>query len=287
MDKIKKLIINADDFGISEATNKAIKELFIDKKITSTSLLANAMSTDEAIAIFKDLGLNVGVHLTLNSDFTEKPWRALSSGGNLSSIYDENFNLHYDTKIISRAKSIDVTLECEAQIKRIQDSGVEIDHLDNHSGTMYGINKRLFFINAFRLARKYNLPFRFPRSNNFLAAFFPNGIPSYIKIAHKAVVGTARVMGVRLIDDMITNVLSIKDISSYKELEEGYLKAITNMNYGLTEMFLHPSYPCPILSPLTNEWKKREYELEFLYSDALRNRLRDEGIELISYRDVK
>ena len=48
MPQNKKLIINADDFGICQETNKAIKELFLAKKITSTSLLAVGDGAEDA-----------------------------------------------------------------------------------------------------------------------------------------------------------------------------------------------------------------------------------------------
>jgi predicted glycoside hydrolase/deacetylase ChbG (UPF0249 family) len=279
----KKLIINADDFGICPETNRAVRELFQARRITSTSLLASADSTDEAIEIIKAEKINFGIHLTLNSDFSEFPWRALHG----YSLDDGKGFLHFDTALIRKnARSIDVTRECEAQIKRVRDAGIYPDHLDNHSGTMYGINMRLFFINAFKLSRKYALPFRFPRRNAFLNGYFKNGIPSYIKAAHKIIIFTARMIGATIIDDIITNPYPIKDIPDYKSLESYYLNALSKLSPGVTEMFLHPSYPSERFSRLTPEWRKREYELEFLMSPALERRIKDEGIEFISYKDV-
>lgn len=282
----KKLIINADDFGISEATNRAIRELFKDKKITSCSLLACGGAAEDALNIAKEDGLRVGVHLTLNSDFKEFPWKSLGAKDGFS-LADENGNLFWDTKIVAkRAKGKDVTAECLAQIKKVADAGVKIDHIDNHSGTMYGINLRLFFINAFRLARKNNLPFRFPRGGGFLEGFFKGGVPAVIRFAHKAVVLTSKVMRAVTIDEMISNPYPIKDIPDYKALRDYYVKEIRGIKEGVTELFLHPSCYCPVLSPLTPEWKKREYELEFLMSGELDGIIREEGIELISYGDI-
>lgn len=280
----KKLIINADDFGICEQTNKAIKELFINNKITSTSLLANASATENAMQIAKELDISVGVHLTLNSDFKQKPWEAMLKGSSISD--DEGFLLSDTNQIAKMVKSSDVTKECAMQIDYIIDNGVKVNHLDNHSGTMYGINKRLFFINAFKLCRRYNLPFRFPMSNRFLSDYFKGDTPAIIKIAHKIIVSTAKVMKVRLIDDMVSNPYSIADINSYRELEKYYLNAISNLREGVTELFMHPSYHCEEFSPYTKEWKKREYELELLNSQVFENRLKEEGVQLISYSDL-
>ncbi|MFA5449108.1 MAG: ChbG/HpnK family deacetylase [Clostridia bacterium] len=283
----KKLIINADDFGISQATNRAIRELFASKRITSCSLLACGDAADEAISIAKEDDFKVGVHMTLNSDFDEYPWRSLAAGSAGFSLADPNGNLFSDTKIIAKqARAKDVTAECLAQIKYVADSNVVIDHIDNHSGTMYGINLRLFFINAFRIARQNKLPFRFPKRGGFLSGYFPNGVPTVIKAAHKAIVFTSKLMRAVIVDEIISNPYPIKDIPNYTTLKNYYINEIINIKAGVSELFLHPSYHCPKLAPLTPEWKKREYELKFLMSEEFITAIKNEGIELISYGDI-
>lgn len=281
----RRLIVNADDFGVAKATNIAIAELFIAGRITSSSLLARAEETEDAVSLTKKHNIPFGVHLTLNSDFKEYPWRAAC--GCQTSLSDANGFLYDDTAYIKKhARFQDVTRECEAQIKRITDMGIAPDHLDNHCGTMYGINLRPFFINAFKLCRKYHLPFRFPKRGRFLQNYFKGSIPFYVKAAHKAVAFCGTIMGAKLIDDMVTNPYPIKDIPDYKALERYYLDEITKIGEGVTELFLHPSYPVEKFSLITPEWKKRGFELDFLMSDAYQNRIKDEGIELISYKDI-
>lgn len=277
----RKLIINADDFGIAEETNRAVRELYKGGKITSTSLLTCGEGAGEAVSYIKEDGIPFGIHLTLNSDFALYPWRAHAGK---SSLTDEAEMLLYDTALLAqRAKGRDVTAECEAQIAYALERGIMPDHLDNHCGTMYGINLRAFFINAFRLSKKYALPFRFPKDNAFLKGYFKGSVPSYIKAAHKGIVLCGKMMDATLIDNMITNPYARKDIPNYKALEEYYLKEITGIKEGVTEMFLHPSYDATKLSATTEEWKKRQYELDFLWSPALENRLKDEGITIIGY----
>lgn len=253
------------------------------KKITSVSLLAVGEAAEDAVNISKETGIKVGVHLTLNSDFSERPWRSISG----AESFTENGMLFSDTNCLAKsAKSREVTRECRAQIEYVTTRGVELDHLDNHCGTMYGINGRLFFINAFRLARQYRLPFRFPKRGGFLNGYFGGSAPAFIRAAHKAVVLTGKIMGASLPDDIITHPYPIKDIPDYKSLEKYYLDALTGIGEGVTEMFLHPSYDCVELSILTKEWTKRQYELELLFSEKFSQRLSDEGIELTSYETL-
>ncbi|MGI6214022.1 MAG: ChbG/HpnK family deacetylase [Christensenellales bacterium] len=282
--KEKYLIIGADDFGICPSVNKAIIQLLEQGKITSVNIIAQADCADEAIAYVVERGLSAGAHLTLNSDQKQHPWKAISKA---ESICDKDGFLYYDTGDFARlAKSKDVTRECRAQIEALIAKGVSLDHIDSHSGTLYGINKRLFFINAFRLCREYNLPFRFPVQAGFLDDYFAGGAPFIVKAAFKAVAALAGAMRVKLIDNMVTNPYPVNKIQNYSALEEYYIKAIKNLPYGVSEMFLHPAYYCPVFSPLTEEWKKREWELEFLLSNALENTIKNEGIKLISYKDL-
>lgn len=281
----RRLIINADDFGICPETNRAIRELFSAKLITSTSLLITAESSLEAVEIIKTDQLDFGLHLTLNSDFSEYLWKCAYKGR--SSLNDGKGFLFSDTKeVAQKAKYRDVTLECEAQFAILNEFGITPDHFDNHSGTMYGINLRPFFINAFKLSKKMNLPFRFPKRNTFLKDYFSGRVPSYITFAHKMILGTAKMCGAKLIDDMISNPFSIKDIRSYEDLEEYYIDQVLNIGEGVTEMFFHPSYSSDKYKSLMPEWQKREYELKFLMSGKLHDIVEKEGIKIISYKDV-
>jgi hypothetical protein len=281
----RRLIINADDFGICSETNRAIRELFSAKLITSTSLLLTAESSLEAVEIIKEDKLNFGLHLTLNSDFNEYPWQCAYKGQ--SSLNDGNGCLFADTEVISKnAKYKDLIRECEAQFEMLSEFGITPDHFDNHSGTMYGINLRPFFIIAFKLSKKMNLPFRFPKRNTFLKDYFSGKVPWYITLAHKMILGTAKMCRATLIDDMISNPFSIKDISSYEDLEKYYMTQVLNIKEGVTEMFLHPSYSSDKYMRLTPEWQKREYELKFLMSGKLHDIAEKEGIEIISYKDI-
>ncbi|MGI6702110.1 MAG: ChbG/HpnK family deacetylase [Christensenellales bacterium] len=282
----RKLIINADDYGVCKETNKAITGLILNNKITSTSLIATASASDEAIELAKKHNIKVGVHLALNSDYPHHPWQPAAPADKVRSLTDDTGYLNYDlNKFKKKAKSKEVSLECDSQYDYIVSRGVTVDHADNHCGTLYGINGRLFFYNAFKFCRDKALPFRFPKRNTFLKASFPDGLPRYIIWAHKFVLSRALKYTVRLIDDMITNPYPIDEIDGYKGLSAYYLEKIRNIGEGVTELFLHPSYDAPVYNQ-DKEWLKRVYELEFLNSKELEQLLIEEGIEKVDYSAV-
>ena len=63
---MKRLIVNADDFGMTEGVNRAILEAHLRGLVTSTTLLANGAAFASAAEIAGDTpALGVGVHLNL------------------------------------------------------------------------------------------------------------------------------------------------------------------------------------------------------------------------------
>lgn len=277
----KYLIINADDFGVHESTNKAVMELFEKKLITSSSLLTVAPYSEKAVNLSAAYNLPVGVHLTINSDDNNNRWQ---SNSKVKSLNDGK-GLLYDQKILAlKAKSKDVTAEIEAQYQFMVNNGCKPDHADNHCGTLYGINGRLFFINAFRFCQKYNLPFRFPKSPAFLARQFGGKAPLPLILAHRILIEVAKHYDVCLIDDMFSSPYSIKKIKSYDSLREYYINELKNLSPGITEVFLHPSYPIgKNQSDKDSEWLKREYELKLLQSGDLLDIAVKSNISIVSW----
>ncbi|MFO7636695.1 MAG: polysaccharide deacetylase family protein [Clostridia bacterium] len=280
------LIINADDLGMSESTNAAIGELFREKRITSSTLMAPCPKAGEAMDMARENKYPVGIHLTLNSDWESEGWPSIAPPDKVSSLLDENGWL-WDTKRLAKhGKSSHVSLELEAQVRLMKEAGCGVDHADSHSGTLYGINGRLFFVNAFKLCRKYNLPFRFPKSPGFLKEQFAGKVPGFLYAAHRMIVMRAALMGVDLIDDMISNPHPVKQIGSYGNLRDYYIRQVAGCREGITELFLHPALPDEKLSRITPEWEKRVMEYRFLLNDDLLMLMERENIKPVSFGEA-
>jgi predicted glycoside hydrolase/deacetylase ChbG (UPF0249 family) len=126
-----RLIVHADDFGISESVNHGVVDAHRRGIVTSTSVMANGAAFEHAVALAKECPtLDVGVHLTLTE---EKPVGAPAAG-----LVDANgrfpphalqFAARYALgKIPLRA----VRVELDAQICRVLERGLPVSHLDGH-----------------------------------------------------------------------------------------------------------------------------------------------------------
>ncbi len=280
------LIVNADDFGLTQPGDEAIGMLFDEKRITSTTILAPAARAAEARALAKERRLPVGVHWTIHAEWADQRWKPCAGAAHAPSLCENGAMLPSSARASKQAKSADVTRELDAQYSFLAENGVRPDHADSHGGTLYGINGRLFFLNAFRLCKRYDLPFRFPRRNDFLRRQFGHAPGAPVRAAHRIIVAAADGYGVRLIDDFITNPDPVSRIDGYAALRDYYGREIAGAGAGVTEVFLHPSLPDDALLKKTPEWQKRVWEYEYLTSDAFSNLLEHEGFLLTSWGDA-
>lgn len=156
-----RLIVNADDFGLSEAVNEGIVEAHQRGIVTSTSVIASGEAFEHAVRLARAIAtLDVGVHLTLTE---EAP---LSNRGDIPSLLDgDRFHPHTTSFVrryfAGRISLAQVERELDAQIARVISSGLRVSHLDGHQHVhmVPGIRRV-----AGRLAAKYGIPaIRFPR----------------------------------------------------------------------------------------------------------------------------
>ena len=272
----KYLIINADDFGLNKEQNEAIKYLLEKGLITSTSLMAVAPEAEDAAAFAKDIAFPVGVHITLNSDEEKELYPSLTGAASLGKdgLWHESKNLTF------KAKRKDVRNELEAQYRYITDKGAKIDHADSHCGTVYGINGRRFYLDAFDFCAEHNLPFRFPKTAGFLERQIGMKLPAPVIKIQQMIVGSAEKRGVKLLNDLVSNPWSIDRIKDYDTLRKYYLDAIDNCLDGVTEIFLHPALPN---EKYGKEWQKRDFEFQLLKSGDLLQHAKDKGIEVVGW----
>ncbi len=272
----KYLIINADDFGLNKEQNAAIKDLLEKKLITSTSLMSVAPEAKDAVTFAKDISFTVGVHITLNSDDEKELYPSLTGAHSLG----KEGLWHENKKLTFRANRKDVRAELEAQYRYITDKGATVDHADSHCGTVYGINGRRFFLDAFDFCKEHNLPFRFPKTVGFLERQIGMKIPSPIVKIQQMIVSSAEKRGVKLLTDLVSNPWSMERIKDYDTLRKYYLDAVDNCLDGVTEIFLHPAL---YNENYGKEWQKRELEYRLLKSGDLLQRARDKGIEAVGW----
>ncbi len=145
-----KLIINAEDLGLSQSINKGIFEGLKEGFITSASMFMNAKYTLDALEQVKKQGLkNVGVHLNIT--------HGTPLCENVPSLIEKDGNFRYMCSMPFFARYEDVKKELDLQIQKFYDYGVTPSHLDFHH---YFYSAPEVYRAYLELAEKYQLPVR-------------------------------------------------------------------------------------------------------------------------------
>ena len=126
-----RLVVNADDFGVSERVNSGIVRAHREGIVTATSLMAVGRAFEHAVRLSRETpALDVGVHLTLVAERPLRPEAASLAGPDGRFPPGAGaFTLGWLTGRIRRAE---VAAECSAQIERVLASGIRPSHLDSH-----------------------------------------------------------------------------------------------------------------------------------------------------------
>ncbi len=132
-----RLIVNADDFGLTRGVNRAIAESCQHGIVTSTTLIANGGAFSDAVAIAPTLErISVGCHVVLVDGVSVLPAAQVLSltelrtgrfPDQLGRVVVRAFRGQLDPKQIES--------EVTAQIRKLQDAGVAVSHVDTHKHT--------------------------------------------------------------------------------------------------------------------------------------------------------
>ena len=132
-----RLIVNADDFGLTPGVNRAIVELHANGVLTSTSLMARAAATEEAIEIaLSTPTLGVGCHVVLvDGEPSLPPHRIPSLVDHRVGSLHPTLTAFLPRLFTGRIRLSDIESETRAQIEFLQNKGVHLTHIDTHKHT--------------------------------------------------------------------------------------------------------------------------------------------------------
>lgn len=289
----KYLIINADDFGMCHSHNIAIMDLFQNGLITSSTIMAPCSWATEACKFANNNPqFAIGVHLTMTSEWGNYRWAPVGQGPN-ASLREEDGYMHHESDQVEKYVDLkEAKDEMIAQIEKCKLLGLNPSHLDNHMGSLYGIETGRFELlnTVFDVAGKYGLPFRFPA--NIPDAAFENSMLD-IKIPKEQILGLlgqlrlmAASKGVAIPDYLIPNEWGGEQDKSYENFKEYMLGFYSMLPDGVTETYLHPSVETDELKAVTSNWRKRVWEYQLMKDPQTKQHIDSLGIKLINYRDL-
>jgi chitin disaccharide deacetylase len=269
---LKRLVVNADDFGFSRDVNAGIVEAHTNGILTATTLMANGAAFDHAVSLARENpSLDIGCHLVL-------------VGGH--SVLEEGRHLPLNvlgllTQLALRR--IEPYQELRAQVKKILAAGLTPTHLDTHKHTH--LAPRVLDAVA-RLSQEYGIrwvrrPFDFPLNG---------GAP--VPVSKRVLSRALQVLRNHVHEKLSRHGCLMTDYFAGFQLT-GYLRTaelvdlFRSLPDGVTEFMCHPGYCTDELRACPTRLKEsRERELQALVAPEVRAALATNRIELVRYRDL-
>jgi hypothetical protein len=273
------LMIHADDFGMSHSVNRATIEALEKGWITSASIMVPCPWFPEVARWAKQHPeADLGIHITLNADWTGYRWTPVSPQPKNSSLLDADGYLPLLTpQVVDHAKMSDVETEGSAQIEKALASGINITHLDTHMGTIVSSPELLKVYIG--LGEKYKKP-----------VMLLGRIPG----APQGMAGHGNFMGLPgveprpvPIDEMVQIMPGVKSA----DWRADYEKQLAALPPGVYQLTVHLGYNDAELQGMTwdhpdwgAEWRQNDFDL--VRNPEFQKFIKDQGFVLVTWKDL-
>ncbi len=255
------LVVNCDDLGSSHAANLGVYDSLRNGAATSATLMVPCPWARGAAAEYR--GEDVGVHLTLNSEWDTYRWGPITQAPSL--LDGDGGFPRTVADVWDHADLDEVRRECRAQVERAIFWGFDVSHLDSHMGTLQ--LRPEFFDVYLDLADDFRLPLRLSGASTQRTIGFPfreladeRGVvyPDYF--VHAPAVGSR---------------IALESI-------------IGSLRPGITEAYFHPAADTPELQAMSPDWEGRVDDHAYLVDEnGLAASTKRHGVTLVGYRELR
>jgi hopanoid biosynthesis associated protein HpnK len=290
---VRRLIVNADDFGFTAGVNRAIVEAHTRGIVTSSTLMANGRAFEDAVHLAKTVPrLSVGCHVVLIDGepvLDEARLPSITAAHLNGAGFRDGLKSFAIRALAGRLNPAEIEAEASAQIRKLQSAGISVSHVDTHKHTHLFpavLRPLLRAAEACGIGAVRN-PFgpRKPLQSTELLAR-PSLWTRYAEVRILRTLSTrfsdaARHEGFATPDGTLGIVVT-------GALDEKLFRAIASViPEGTWEFVCHPGYNDDDLkSANTRLRQSRETELRVLTMPEARELLLKQDIDLISYREL-
>jgi predicted glycoside hydrolase/deacetylase ChbG (UPF0249 family) len=261
----KLLILHADDLGVAHSVDAASLGALDKGAISSASIMIPTPWVTEVAAYAKaHPDADLGLHLTLTSEWQSYRWGSVESRDKVSSLLGADGTFPSETApVAATAKPAEVELELRAQVERALALGIRPTHIDSHMGALFTTPDLI--ATYVKVARAYRLPFLGMR-----------GVPGAPFTDRDILLDAVVIAGPEVPRD---------------KWKEFYLDAVTGLKPGLTEIIVHLGHDDAELQAVTvnhepygSAWRQRD--LDVVTRAEFRKALKDNNVVLVTWREL-
>jgi len=281
----RKLIVNADDFGMSDEVNQAVIRAHKDGVLTSTSLMVTGPAFDDAVKLAREHPrLAVGIHLVTVVGKSALPHSEIPTLVDREGNFSNNSVSAGLKYYFSRRARRELKKELAAQFDRFRTTGLPLSHIDGHLhlhvhpvifnvalalGAEYGARRMRVPVEERELALDFDGSNRFQKTV-FTLLFGALGKHMKRKLRKHGFSFPERVYG---------------NLQSGRMSERYCLYVLERLTEETSEIYFHPA----VYSDdrvLDNEERQCSIEFEALVSASVKEKMRELGIKLTNYFEI-
>jgi len=282
---MKRVIVNADDYGLARGVNEGIILAHRQGILTSASLMANTPGFEQAVELAKqNANLGVGVHLNILRGVPLSPAQEIRSLLSEEGRFCPDLFRLYRRLKLRKISLAEVEKEMRAQIEKVLTAGIEASHLDSEKHVH--LLKPLLRI-VLRLGKEYRIPrIRFVQEFCLSTRLLQMGKSAFLSLSCAS-------MKKRLAEEGVRSPDHFRGICGTGRMTAERLeKTLRHLKDGVTEIMVHPGF----LSEEMIELEKtvgayainrfREQEMKALIDERVKKAVSDQGIRLISFHQL-
>lgn len=275
----KVLLLHCDDAGMCTEANAGVQHYIKSGEILSAAVMMPCKNAEEMVEWAKKYpNADVGVHLTLTSEWKTYRWSTLTDPKKVPGLIDSEGKMWRDVpEVVQHATPKEVETEIHAQIDMMLKMGLKPSHIDTHMGTLYGSAE--FAKVFFETAVKYNIP------------------ANAIDLSNKEVADFYRAAGYPIDNEMmkvldnyplpkLDNFGSVPDGKTYNEIKSRFFGLVNSLKPGITEIIFHPAVLTDNLKSITGSWQQRKWEAELFSDPEVKKFFADNGIIITTWTEV-
>lgn len=270
----KLLIIHSDDLAVTHSENQASIDAMEKGSVRSASVMIPCPWLPE-IAEYarKHPDHDMGLHLTLTSEWWPYKWGPVAPRSEVASLVDSNGYFYHNCEAFSSKATVkDVEKELRAQIEKAKAMGLEPTHFDSHMGCLFFQNPDFFAV-YLKMGRLYGVP-------SMISRDVYDMLPDAFK---KAVTPQ---------DIMVDRVITATPEDYAKGMEQYYLNVLGHLQPGVNVLLIHTAYGTDDMQRMTDGfpgawdagWRQADYN--FFSSELCKKVLKDQNIQLITWKQV-
>ncbi|MBO6293142.1 MAG: ChbG/HpnK family deacetylase [Selenomonas sp.] len=276
---MKRLIINADDFGRHELINQAVEKGVTEGCLRSATLMPGGKAFESAVAVARrHEALGVGIHFTLVNGYPILPPQEIPSLVTAEGVFFDDYTVLVKNFLSGRVNLEEVRAELAAQLNKLEGAGLKLTHADSHQH-MHTLPGIIDIVLALSKASGIKA-LRTPRTPLFSGEFGGLG-----QLIGRLGLGSLACLAAWKAERKgLATTEHFAGIVAGEAVSEAYLlDFIRQLQPGTTEVMMHPGLDNRVLIPECAWEHDFEAELAAIVSPAVRELAVSEQVEITNF----